>query len=69
MTTLALRYRKGYFVVSGPDTQPTRFRSRREAKDWEKHTASLGHPSMRSAPMHLSGWLGPHGRRMNQHDR
>ena len=34
MTTLALRYRKGYFVVSGPDTQPTRFRSRREVKDW-----------------------------------
>jgi hypothetical protein len=34
MTTLTLRYRKGYFVVSGPDTQPTRFRSRREAKDW-----------------------------------
>jgi len=33
MTTLTLRYRKGYFVVSGPDTQPTRFRSRREAKD------------------------------------
>jgi len=50
MTTLAHRYRKGYFVVSGPDTQPTRFRSRREAKDWEKHTASLGRPSMRSAP-------------------
>jgi hypothetical protein len=34
MTTLAVRYRKDYFVVSGPDTQPTRFRSRREAKDW-----------------------------------
>ena len=36
MTTLALRYRKDYFVVSGPDTQPTR--------------ASLGRPSMRSGP-------------------
>jgi hypothetical protein len=49
MTTLTLRYRKGYFVVSGPDTQPTRFRSRREAKDW-CYTASLGRPSIRSAP-------------------
>ena len=49
MTTLTLRYRKGYFVVSGPDTQPTRFRSRREAK-LVPYTASLGRPSMRSVP-------------------
>ena len=30
MTTLTLRYRKGYFVVSGPDTQPGSSISRRD---------------------------------------
>jgi hypothetical protein len=34
MTTLTLRYIKGDFVVTGPDIQPTRFKTRREAKDW-----------------------------------
>ena len=43
MSTLTLRYHKGYFVVSGPDTQPTRFRSRREAKNW-CHTQHPGSP-------------------------
>jgi hypothetical protein len=34
MTTLTLRYIKGHFVVTGPDIEPTRFKTRREAKDW-----------------------------------
>jgi hypothetical protein len=29
-----MRYIKGDFVVTGPDIQPTRFTTRREAKDW-----------------------------------
>ena len=34
MTKLTLRYLKGYFVISGPEVKPTRFKSGREAKDW-----------------------------------
>ena len=34
MTTLTMRYIKGHFVVTGPDIAPTRFKTRREAKDW-----------------------------------
>jgi hypothetical protein len=30
MTTLI----KGHFVVTGPDIEPTRFKTRRETKDW-----------------------------------
>jgi hypothetical protein len=36
MTTLTMRYMKGYFVVTGPDTSPMRFKSRPEARDWCK---------------------------------
>jgi hypothetical protein len=61
MTTLTLRYRKGYFVVSGPDTQPTRFRSRREAKDWEKRKTGAIH-GIPGSPIHEIGTE-------NQHDR
>jgi hypothetical protein len=34
MTTLTLRYIKGDFVVTGPDIEPIRFKTRQEAKDW-----------------------------------
>jgi hypothetical protein len=34
MTTLTVRYVKGNFVVTGPDIEPVKFKSRREAKDW-----------------------------------
>jgi hypothetical protein len=34
MTTLTMRYIEGHIVVTGPDIQPTRFKTRREAKDW-----------------------------------
>ena len=38
MTTLTLRYIKGDFVVTGPDIEPLRFKTRREAKDWCRRT-------------------------------
>jgi hypothetical protein len=34
MTTLPLRRMKDDFIVTGPDIEPTKFKSRREAKDW-----------------------------------
>ena len=40
MTTLILRYIKGDFVVTGPDIEPLRFKTRREAKDWCKDALS-----------------------------
>ena len=36
MTTLTLRRIKDHFVVTGPDIEPTRFKSRPEARDWCK---------------------------------
>ena len=36
MTTLTMRYMKDDFVVTGPDIEPMKFKSRREAKDWCK---------------------------------
>jgi hypothetical protein len=34
MTTLTMRYVKGNFIVSGPDIEPLKFKTRREAKGW-----------------------------------
>jgi len=34
MTTLTLHCIKGDFVVAGPDIEPAKFKTRREAKDW-----------------------------------
>jgi hypothetical protein len=34
MTTLTMRMIKGDFVVTGPDVEPMRFKSRAEARDW-----------------------------------
>jgi hypothetical protein len=31
MTTLSMRYLRGDFVVTGPDIEPVRFKTRREA--------------------------------------
>ena len=36
MTTLTMRMIKGDFVVTGPDVEPMRFKSRAEARDWCK---------------------------------
>ena len=37
MTTLTIRMIKGNFVVTGPDVEPMKFKSRREARDWCAH--------------------------------
>jgi hypothetical protein len=31
-----MRLVKGHFIVSGPDVEPMKFKSRREARDWCK---------------------------------
>jgi hypothetical protein len=42
MTTLTLRYQRGHYVVTGPDIEPVKFKSRREARDWcaQNHSGS-----------------------------
>jgi hypothetical protein len=34
MTKLTLRHFKGYFLVTGPDTEPAKFKTRRQAIEW-----------------------------------
>jgi hypothetical protein len=34
MTILTMRVIRGHFVVTGPDIEPVKFNSRREAKEW-----------------------------------
>jgi hypothetical protein len=34
MTKLTLRHFKGYFVVTGPDTEPAKFKTRWQAIEW-----------------------------------
>ena len=46
MTTLTMRLVKGDFIVTGPDVEPMKFKSRREAKDWCK---SAGRRATRGA--------------------
>jgi hypothetical protein len=48
MTTFTMCYSRGHFIVTGPDIEPRKFKSRREAKDWcaEHHPGS---PSRKSA--------------------
>jgi hypothetical protein len=43
MTVLTMRFQRGHFVVTGPDIEPLKFKSRREAKDWcaEHHRAPI----------------------------
>jgi len=40
MTTLAMRMIKGNFVVTEPEVEPVKFKSRREARDWCAQAAS-----------------------------
>ena len=37
-----MRFRRGHFIVTGPDIEPRKFKSRREARDWcaEPHPGS-----------------------------
>jgi hypothetical protein len=34
MTVLTMGYLQGHFVVSGPDIEPIKFKTRREARAW-----------------------------------
>ena len=34
MTTLTMRLVQGDFIVTGPDIEPMKFKSRSEARDW-----------------------------------
>jgi hypothetical protein len=34
MTKLTLHHFKGYFLVTGPDTEPAKFKTRRHAIEW-----------------------------------
>jgi hypothetical protein len=34
MTKLTLRRLKGFFLVTGPDTEPAKFKTRRQAIEW-----------------------------------
>ena len=34
MSILTMRYQQGHLVVSGPDIEPVKFRTRREARAW-----------------------------------
>jgi hypothetical protein len=34
MTKLTMRMIKGHFVVSGPDVEPMKFKTRPEAREW-----------------------------------
>jgi hypothetical protein len=43
MTTLTMRMIKGDFVVTGPDVEPMRFKSRAEARDWCKTQSGFAH--------------------------
>ena len=54
MTILTLRRIKDHFVVTGPDIEPTRFKSRPEARDWCK-AHYPGSPTQRSERMRRGG--------------
>jgi hypothetical protein len=48
MTVLTMRYMRGDFIVTGPDIEPVKFKSCREAKDW----CAQNHPG---SPIHEIG--------------
>ena len=43
MTTLTMRRIKDDFIVTGPDIEPAKFKSRRDAKDWCAQHYPLAH--------------------------
>ena len=53
MTTLTMRPVKGDFIVTGPDVEPMKFKSRPEARDWCKaHQSMTGPGGDRSRQTH-----------------
>jgi hypothetical protein len=58
MTTLTMRMIKGHFVVSGPDVEPMKFKSRPEAENWGRD-AELRSDLVEAGPPRSPP--GPHG--------
>ena len=55
MTTFTMRFIKDHFVVTGPDIEPLKFKSRPEAKEW----CRLHHPRVpivEIGRMRRGGW-------------
>ena len=56
MTTFTMRLMRGHFVVTGPDIEPMKFKSRPEARDWCKvhypgsPITEIGPPGGKRAP-------------------
>jgi hypothetical protein len=50
MTVLTMRYLRGHFVVTGPDIEPLKFKSRRETRTGAT-SIIRARPLRRSAPM------------------
>ena len=53
MTVLTMGYLQGHFVVSGPDIEPIKFKTRREARAWcaRHYPGSLIRDWRRSIPI------------------
>jgi hypothetical protein len=43
MTTFTMRYIRGGFVVTGPEIEPVKFKTRRDAKYWCAEHYPLAH--------------------------
>jgi hypothetical protein len=65
MTTLTLRYIKGHFVVTGPDIEPNRFKTRRERTGARRTTRAREITDLRRDFMSASpAWWRPRGPRV-----
>jgi hypothetical protein len=63
MTTLTLRDQRGHFTVTGPNIEPLKFKSRREAKDWCARS-NPARPSKKTVPdaaKRATKWKGTEG--------
>ena len=78
MTTLTLRYIKGDFVVTSPDIESIRFKSRREAKDCHRErldqissatVAAIGNGAAFSKGRDFGAWLGLVPKQISTGDR
>ena len=69
MTTLTMRCIKGDFVVTGPDVPPNAIQVAPRSKGLRATIHYPGSPIKQSGRDASKRRLGPHGRRMNQHDR
>jgi hypothetical protein len=56
---LSVRYFNGYFLVTGPDTEPAKFKTRQQALTW----CAAHYPDLRSKKIAPNDWLRPRVRR------